>query len=372
MAMDRKWMLRALGMMVWVLALSTRSFAQQQQADSVRYQKVWGLRGHLGFIIIHSPALNTIRRSYPWGLEADWGRQFVSQKAWDFCNCYPRAGVATTLWDWGNRPVLGYGVTAVAYVEPIFMTKHRINLGIRMGGGLAWMSRPYDADENPDNQAYSTRINFPLIVNATLYGRINPFWSVRLAGNFNHVSNGGLRLPNKGINYPTLGLGVDYAPSGINFKERAKNREHGLPDPRVRFNLGALATFKNGGLGSTDQYGVWGFFGGMVGYLGRWSGLNAGFEWVWDNARRARMDYWGRPENHSRAAILAGHQFLLGRVVFSQQLGLYVYDQWRENNPVYQRFGLSVMLADHISMGVNLKTHLHVADFLDARLAFEF
>jgi Lipid A 3-O-deacylase (PagL) len=336
-------------------------------ADNIRTRTVMGLRGHAGSLLIHSQALSNLRRTYPWGLEADLARQYVDQKAWDFCNCYPRVGGALTFWDYGHR-ILGKGLTAVAYVEPVFLTRHRLNLSIRMGGGLAYSSNPFDSVDNPFNQAYSLRINVPLVVGVGVQFRLTPHWGVRLSAAFNHVSNGGLSLPNKGLNYPTLGLGVDYAPLGIDFKERAKRQDRRPPDPRLRLYVGGLGTIKNASGGR--QPAVWGAWANGVYYLGRWSGLNLGLEWVDDGARRLKMDLENIPGHPGRGAVLVGHQFLLGRVVFSQQLGIYVFDQFKVNDPVYQRFGLGLHVTRRLYAGISLKTHRHVADLAEIRLGY--
>jgi hypothetical protein len=349
--------------------LCLRLSVPAQSPDSLRARTVLGLRGHAGSLLIHSAALANLRRTYPWGVEADLARQFIDQKAWAFCNCYPRAGGALTYWNYGSR-ILGHGLTAVAYVEPTFLTQHRLNLSIRMGGGLAYSSHPFDSVTNPFNSAYSLRINFPLMVGVGLQYRVSPHWGLRLAANFNHVSNGGLSLPNKGLNYPTLSLGADYAPQPIDFQERAKLHDRRPPDPRLRLYAGALGTLKRADGRDTRQQGVWGAWVHGVYYLGRWSGLNVGAEWIDDGARRLKMDREGIPGRSERGAVLVGHQFLLGRVVFSQQLGIYVFDQFKLNDPVYQRFGLGVHVTKRLLAGISLKTHRHVADLLELRVGY--
>lgn len=342
------------------------------QADSTKTRLLLGARFHYGFVLIHTHALSPVRGASPWGGELDLGKQFVSKRAWDFCNCYPRAGLALTFWDFGNRPILGYGVTAVTYVESIFLTRHRLNLSIRMGGGLSLLTHPWDSISNPHNQAYSTYFNFPLMVNLGLNWRLSPHWNLRLAGNYNHVSNGGLSLPNKGVNYPTLSLGADYAPLGIDFKARAKNLDKSPPDPRWRIYAGVTGTLKRPAPSDTRQTRVWGIWTQAVYYVGRWSGLNLGVEWINDGARKIKMQRENVPGRHERGAILVGHQFLLGKVMFSQQLGIYFFDQFKLNDPVYQRFGLGLHVTKRLFAGFSLKTHRHVADLLELRMAWGF
>ena len=69
-----------------------------------------------------------------------------------------------------------------------------------------------------------------------------------------------------------------------------------------------------------------------------------------------------------RGALLAGHEWQLGRLRFSQQLGFYVYAPYPARDDVYQRYGLAYHPKGKLFLGVNLKAHRQVADFLDARV----
>lgn len=331
-----------------------------------------GPRLHVGEIIIHSRSLRPIKDSYPTGISTDLAWQFLGKKSWEFCNCYPRAGLLLTYWDFDNRPILGQGLSAIGYVEPVFLTRHRFNLSVRMGGGIAYLNTPYDSLDNPLNLSYSTRINVPLVVGLGLHLRLNQRWSIRGGLSFNHVSNGGVSLPNKGINWPAADLGFDWAFRPFDFKARARRLDRSPPEQRLRLQIGGLASFKNTNFGSPKQYGIGGAYAKGIWYAGRWSGLSLGAEWVADRSRRIRMDQEGIAGRADRAAILAGHQFLLGRVVFSQEIGIYLWDQFPVDDPVYQRFSLLVFLHKGLFAGISLKTHLHVADFGDLRIGWEF
>jgi hypothetical protein len=358
----------------WCLLLASAApLAAQPQldTDSIKSRLMIGARAHYGFVLIHSYALDPVRHTFPWGAEVDVGKQLLSKRAWDFCNCYPRVGGALTFWNYGSE-ILGYGATGMWYVEPVFLTRHRLNISFRLSSGLSYQTHPFDALTNPNNLAYSLKVNVPVALGVALNVRINPHWNLRAAGNFNHVSNGGLALPNKGINYPTLSLGADYAPQGIDFVKRAKNMDKSPPHPRLRLYAGVAGSLKRPGAADTRQNGVWGIWTQGVYYVGRWSGLNLGIEWINDGARKVKMQREGIPGRHERGGVLIGHQFLLGRVVFSQQLGIYFFDQFKLNDPVYQRYGLAVYITKRLLAGFNVKTHRHVADLLELRLAWDF
>ncbi|NRA92289.1 MAG: acyloxyacyl hydrolase, partial [Psychroserpens sp.] len=60
----------------------------------------------------------------------------------------------------------------------------------------------------------------------------------------------------------------------------------------------------------------------------------------------------------------------LGRVTFSQQIGVYYYNDYRITDDIYQRYGLNYNFSRHIFAGFNLKAHRHVADFFDFRIGY--
>jgi len=93
-----------------------------------------------GSIILHSQELRPIGASNPVGISLDYGKHKSSQKAWDACNCYPRSGVSLTIWDFDNREVLGYGVTSLYYIQPVFRADQRFSFSIRAAAGVSVQS----------------------------------------------------------------------------------------------------------------------------------------------------------------------------------------------------------------------------------------
>ncbi len=84
-------------LMLLLMAAGPSAFGQfAENEDSIKTRWVVGGRAHYGFVLIHSYALDPVRHSFPWGAEMDIGKQFIGKRAWDFCNCYPRAGASLT------------------------------------------------------------------------------------------------------------------------------------------------------------------------------------------------------------------------------------------------------------------------------------
>lgn len=272
-------------LLLLLMAAGQGSFCQlTEDTDSIETRWVLGGRAHYGFVLIHSYALDPVRHPFPWGAKWTLANNSSGNALGIFAIVTRGRVLAHVLGLRQRNPRIW--PTAMWYVEPVFLTKHRLNFSMRLSSGLSYRTNPYDSVTNPNNLAYSLRINVPAAVGPALHFRLNPHWNLRLGANFNHVSNGGLALPNKGINYPTMSLGADYAPQGIDFKERAKNMDKSPPKPRLRLYAGMTGTLKRASGADTRQEPVWGVWTQGVYYVGRWSGLDLGIEWINDGARK--------------------------------------------------------------------------------------
>ena len=106
-----------------------------------------GLKGHKSFIIIHSEDVRSVKETYPWAMELDYFWQFVNNKSWSLCNCFPKIGVSVNYWDYDNPEILGEGLSSLFYVEPYWGARNRIGFSLRAGFGLGYLNSPYDEVE---------------------------------------------------------------------------------------------------------------------------------------------------------------------------------------------------------------------------------
>ncbi len=69
---------------------------------------------------------------------------------------------------------------------------------------------------------------------------------------------------------------------------------------------------------------------------------------------------------------MAGHEFFLGKFLFSQRLGYYVFDQTPYYDNLFHRWGLHYRLNKQVGFGFNLLAHRQVAEFIDFRISYSF
>ncbi|MCD4725656.1 MAG: acyloxyacyl hydrolase [Bacteroidales bacterium] len=353
-----------------VFFLSCNIMQASGDSSSFKSYKIVGLKIHKGFIIIHSKAIRQVKDSYPFGIELDLIWQYTSEKSWETCNCYPRLGVSLTFWNFDNKDILGNGITSLFFIEPVFGAQNNISFSFRAGLGLTYHNKPYDELSNPNNMSYSTYLFFPLQLGAALNIRLSPLWRLNLSANYNHISNGGIKEPNKGINYPTAAVGVNYFLREPEFKIRTKRNWKMTATPESRFDITIFSAFKQHEY--KRYYPIPGIELKGSRQVSKINALTVGLEWLYDNAARYYLNQSGKDISCQKTSVALGNEFLLGRFLFSQQIGVYFFKPYKKGDYIYQRYGLVFRATEWFSLGINLKAHRHVADFLDFRLGYSF
>ncbi len=331
-----------------------------------------GMLLHRGFIIIHSRDIRPVEDSYPFGLTLDFSRHYTDRETWSKCRCFPRAGVQLSWFNFDNTAILGHGIILAPYIEPFFGKPAGLTLSFRASAGLAWLSKPWHEFENPDNLSYSMAISgyLQLGLNLNYFYRQN--WNLKLSVNYNHISNGGLKEPNKGINYPTMSFGFEYFPEVVKFRNfEIDKKESGFE--KQRFDLSIFGTSGIHKAGDKERQAV---FGLSFIYSRRYNRLHSFFgeiEWINNGLAREKMlREEDKVVDHNRVGLVAGHEYILGSFIFSQGLGIYIYRPYSDSEIIYQRWRLVYRFTENISAGIGLKSHRHIADFLDFRVGWSF
>ncbi len=178
-----------------------------------------------------------------------------------------------------------------------------------------------------------------------------------------------MKEPNKGINYPSASLGVDYYLRQDAFAPYKKSDWEDEKVKRNKFYIGGFGTAKQlNEKGALKRYPVFGIVGRFSKQVSRINAISVGIEAMSDGAHQEEISRDSLNIDHHMAGILAGNEFLLGKFLFGQQFGIYVYDPYKRNTLAFQRYWLDFKFCNRIYAGVGLKAHGHVADFLDFRV----
>src|SRR5688572_17842411 len=159
-----------------------------------------GSQFYYGKILPHSKAIVDLTGSYLWGLQTDISRIRYTKASWSICNCYSENGISLSYFNFNNPKELGEAFNLVLFAEPQ-LTLGRLFLSLRAGMGVAYVTRIYHTDLNPRNLFFSTPWSGLLMTQLSTRYRLTPQWSLRFSASYQHISNGGKRQPNKGMNF---------------------------------------------------------------------------------------------------------------------------------------------------------------------------
>ncbi len=343
--------------------------AYQDTAHRKGYSEA-GMLLNAGTIFVHSADVENTSGSRPFGIELEWGKRMLGEDAWRNCHCYPTHGLLLGFTSYDNR-VLGSGLHLAYFLEYPFLPYAKVTPVIRGAVGFSFSNTPWHAEKNPENQSYSLPVNAFLQLQLGLDAMIFPSGILSARIGYNHISNGGIRLPNKGINWPTVSLGYlhtfgYYNPSGRARIPLEKN------DKRWLCRAELFSSLSTREMETSRVLWIYGTMFSAARKLSRLHTLSGAAEWHFSELLLHELEKSGSTASAHRAAILAGHDFLLGRFVFSQQIGFYLYDPSRFNDPLYHRWTLNYVHRSGFSAGISLKAHRQVAEFTDIRIGWQW
>ncbi len=338
-----------------------------QAQDKHRF---YGIKSHYGFIIAHTPDLKPISQTNPFGFQIETGTLKTSDKAWKTCFCYGRTGFSFAYFNYSNPSVLGSSYNLNYFVEPYFTYKGPLKLSLRGSIGVSYLDTVFDAETNPENVLFSTNLSFYIALSLGLNYHLNDKYAVNLFANYSHISNGGQKQPNKGMNFPTISIGIDRAMGNLNLEPK--------PDHIKQYNKSWSYYFSSfASLRSADReaestnHPLIGISGGALKPLSRINGFNIGSELWYDWSDRKRAQIETLDESAFYSAITAGHHFSVGNFYFLQQFGLYVTrPKTLQSKPLYQRYSLWYRIANKWTIGASLIAYGRVADHMDGRLIY--
>jgi len=350
------------------------NLAQPANSEDVNSPMYVGAKLHYGFIIPHADDLRKISDSNIWGIQVDFSKLNTSFRSWSNCNCYSRLGVSFNFYDYRNPEVLGHSYNLAFFFEPYFNFKGRSRFSMRVGMGLSYLDNVYDESSNPENLFFGSKISGILLVNLNYNYLIKESYQLNFSLNYNHISNAGLKMPNKGMNFPTASIGLDYIIKPVKLEPQEK-----VSGIRKKIILGYGRVFWS--IRSVDADSIYsdkdklmiGIEAGIIKGLSNINGLLAGLEFSYDGSFQEISNRL--KENYAPfvLSIHLGNAFVIGRITFTQQMAYYLYKPFPSTSKsFFQRYGIYYRIGKMASVGFSLKAHGHVAEHMDMRLGVEF
>lgn len=336
---------------IWLIGF-TSSYGQTRYRVTAESQ--------YGFIISHAADLKPASQYNPVGVVINWQAMQTCPKNWEVCNCFHYLGLQLAFTHFGNRNILGSAWTIAGTFEPVLWQRNKWLMSLKTGLGISYLTQVHHPETNPLNNFFSAPISFLMFVAPALEYRFVGQWGATLSFNYNHISNGGQKQPNRGINYPQAGLGLSYY---LKPHTQLPHYEKKTPEKTWHFLAETGSTTRKTGVGDARRPAL-----SMAGLarkqLGFINALGGGAELTndWSVAKSDGLT----------VAPFVSHHFLLGRFDFSQRMAVYMQRPASVNHSFYQRYLLYFKMRNSIILGFSLKGHGHIADNMDLRIGWLF
>lgn len=310
-----------------------------------------------------------IKGAKPQGLQLDLYKLWDSQENINACNCIPKSGISFSYFNLGMPNLLGNAFATSLFMEPQFEMSNRYIIGIKAQAGFVYASKKFDRNTNPGNLTYSSNISNYLALGISNYYFINPKTALNLSFIFNHISNGGIKDPNNGLNFPGVNIGLNYFFDKPNYKKRVRVK------PKVEKSISSyLTVFYAATTTSNFSAKKYSIFGLELSGVKKLNGVlftTATFSLYQDKAvqQKLRQDSLSAQSQY-RCGIASGIGFNMGKVNFASSLGVYVYDPINYYTRIYHQHELSYQLNKQWAIGVNLKAHTYIANYTDIRIKY--
>lgn len=322
------------------------------------------MESQYGWILPHNPELKQISSTNPFsfGVSSQWMR--TTRKNWDACHCFHYTGLNFSLVDYQNPRELGQAWNLSGTFEPVLHRSGPFSVSLSTALGVSYLTRVFDPVENPRNTFFSAPVSFLLTLAPKVTYDLSKHWALQASLAYHHISNGGQRQPNRGMNFPMVGLGLIHYTQKSDLPEYTKT-----PHENQWYFYADLAMNTRESEEKTRRPNLI-LSGGAFRKVSGIIGLGGGVELAQDFAIPVQES---RSESLISGAYLENH-FLFGRFDFSQRLGKYLSkpEGYRESDALFQRYTLTYLFGNHFSVGAGLKAHGHVAEYLDFRVGWRF
>ena len=366
----RKFLL--LNALIFIGLIKANAQLTPEYQRSTPSETVFALRADYGSTVVHTPAVKAIGGARPFGFGFEYSKQAKDSATYHLCSAFPRRGVQLQYVHYGT-PLLGNSYIASYFFQPEYRLTNVINFHYRASIGFSYSDNPnrdpYDTANK--NLNYSLWINPYLQLGAGIGFRLSKHTTLDLFGSLNHMSNGNIRRPNKGLNWITSSATLVYNPSSSLLpKYRRVHDKYWVGRP-WNYTIGTMYVSKQDYAGFTAAYQRMYAVGGFVEaskQIGRIHAFVTGIQAYYNDLKidppNPYVPY--SPLKHSAilAGVYVGHEFLMGRFILNQIIGAYITPHPAIYTNLFHQHSLRYLIDRHWQAGFGLKAHESDADFI--------
>ncbi len=359
-------------LIIFVVLSPKSSFAN---GDTLTIPGTWslGAKVQIGYLLAHRPSLVYLQQKKISSFEISYLKSSQGHDEWQRNYNEPLLGFAYQYFDLGNENLLGHGHAVYPLVLFPLLHKHHLGINIRFGIGIGYVEKRYTIAENYKNQAISTHINGVITTGIQFRIPCNARTQFSTGIDFTHFSNGASRLPNAGLNIPSINIGFQHF-----FGQQIKLIRTELPDynHKKEITFYAATGFKERIPGETIKVSVGIFTTDIHFRITRKSFIGGGADVFYDATLQKRVFdldsiNYSKTAANTRIGIHFSYGIAVGKFRGYFQPGYYLYNKLPVSASIFTRLSLRYFVNEKIFVCFNLKSHFAKADYFEYGIGFK-
>ncbi|MGQ0827484.1 MAG: acyloxyacyl hydrolase [Bacteroidota bacterium] len=332
-------------------------------------------QGHFGYIMSHRNNMAHLIKGHIYGGELNYTFKTDGSKPWQQIHRYPEIGLCALHLYLANPEQLGNLEALYPYTNiRLNKLKRKTSLNLRIGVGLAYLTKCFDRIDNHKNNAIGSKLNGFVNLRLNTATMLSPSWRLDTGVGLTHASNGAIKTPNLGLNMATVNIGLGYV-----FGNKALLLKKDSIPPVIKkwhpMILGVIG-IKELEPPEGNKYSAYSLQAHLYRTLNHKNRLGAGIEIFYNNATKKVWTndsvYTTTTADIIQAGVKAGYSFHIHRLSLPIDFGVYLYKRQAYNGSFFHRIGLRYMITKHVIANVSLLTHWAKADYFEWGFGYEF
>jgi hypothetical protein len=339
------------------------------QPSKVKYQHSIEIRPKAGFLIAHREKMAHLVTSHFYSGELIYNFHTNGLKHWQSAHKNPTFGVLGTFTYNTNRDVVGQAMGAAGFIKLPFARTERLLFNSRIALGLGYLTRKFDKETNPKNNAIGSHLNLLIILGMDLQ-YIMKHGHLSFGVDFTHYSNSGTKKPNLGLNIPNIFLGY-----GV-FLNKANQHQSEVPELNKKWGVLTQGLFSMNQNYDYDTR-LFPFFGASVYAIKRLNhkgGVSVGLDVMYNEAHRNFVSSrpGQTPWQTFQAGVFSSYDLHVDRFTFFVGMGVYFLNQYNFNGWFFHKLGGRIDLTEKLFFTGTVKSHWAKADYFEVGLGYRF
>lgn len=351
----KKLLLVLIGLNLFYSTWAQLNLKTEQIRLSVRY--------HNGFVLPHHSIVEYYTQKRINGIEINVGA--ISPSKWSELYNYPEYGLGYLHQNLGNNEILGKSDAIFPYIDFPLFKNNAINIYSHIGMGIAIVSKRYHPTENYKNVIISSKANAFILLAINSDVELKKNFKITAGASLNHISNGAMKKPNKGLNIACYNIGLKY---DFNSKKHFKKQENQTVKKQKEINLIISSGYNQASLRDKHKYMFVSVNAEYAKRINKKHQIAYGIDLFYNKS--INRGNWNLKPKTSFAdqfhqGIHFSHKLIISDFALVSDIGVYTFYKTEPETPIYFRIGMQQRIAKHFILNVTLKSHMGKADFIE-------